>query len=671
MIGMGKTLNHIRALIWTIITLAASTLSFLGMAHAQPSVTIVFDGSGSMWGTMPGSSQHKFKLVVDAILKSAGTIPPTTRLGLVSFGQKKGLRGGCQTARTMMPLSTFDRATTSSQLGKLNPQGGGPIVLGLRAAAAQLATATEQKSIILVHDGPDNCGQNICAAAQEIRAAQPNLRIHTLSLVAKPQHKVDMRCLAKITNGQVIEVFESRSVDSAVANLFRAAFAVAPSRPASTQKAPAKTSRQVPKSTTAGPQRAQRPRPSTPGLMLSATLAKGRPPIDQPLVWSIEGPLGAKGSSVRKIRNAQPSRILIPGNYKVALHLHDRKLEKEVTVPKGPRTPVNVVLDAAQLSLAAVLKGGGNYVQDATFEVRSASQGNAKLHWDGVAPRQPLILPAGAYQITASAGHATVTTEIKLSAGQQLNHDAVLNAGNIELRLQGRNDLNLSKTVITIETDAPNTPSGRRVVARSVQAVPTFLLPAGTYYVSARNGSITAKNQVAVAAGEIVKRTLKLPAMVLRVRTKLAAQKSFINSGAEYRIWRLSNPELQPLTSKIADARFELPRGRYRIESRVGQQNAVIVRDFEVEKTGTGELTLVHEAGTVQLGIKANPPPKSIYWEVRDQNERIVWRSLENSALVTLRSGSYLLLAEVNNQVNRIPMKVESGRHLNFELGRN
>ncbi|MEM7747445.1 MAG: VWA domain-containing protein [Pseudomonadota bacterium] len=668
---MNITLSHLRALTWTCVTAAASLAGATSASLANPNVAIVFDGSGSMWGTMPGSSQHKFKLVIDAILKKAATIPPSTRLSLVTFGQKKGLRGGCQTTRTLLPLSTFDLTATTDQFGAINPQGGGPIVLGLQEAAAQLSTVTGPKSILLVHDGPDNCGQDICAAAREIRLSQPNLRVHTLSLIARPQHQANVQCLARSTNGQLIEVFESNTVDSAVANLMRTAFAVPTARPTNKTVDPEKPTAQTVEPKTTASSRPPRKRPSTPGVMLSATLATGGNPIEQPLVWSIEGPIGRDSSWVRKVRDPLPSRTLIPGKYKVALHLPDRIIEKEVSVPKGPRTLINFNLDAAQLSLAAVLNRGGKFVQDASFQVKSADGNSPTVYWDGIAPRQPLILPAGDYQITTSTGHVSVTDQIKLAAGQQLNHDAVLNAGNLELVLEGQQKPEASKTVITVETDAPDTATGRRVVTRSVQAVPTFLLPAGTYYLSARNGSVTAKDQVAVAAGEIVRRSLKLPAMKLRVRTKLGTGRAFVEDGAEYRIWRLSRPDLQPLISKLPDARFELPRGRYRIESRIGQQNAVIVRDFEVDKTGTGELTLVHEAGTVQLGVKASPPPKKIYWEVRDQNERIIWRSLENSALVTLQSGNYVLLAEVDSQLNRIPMKIESGRHLNVELGRN
>ena len=668
---MNITLSQIRALTWTCVTAAASLVAATSAGLANPNVAIVFDGSGSMWGTMPGSSQHKFKLVIDAILKKASTIPQSTNLSLVTFGQRKGLRGGCQTTRTLLPLAPFDLTATTDQLATINPQGGGPIVSGLREAAAQLSTVKGPKSIVLVHDGPDNCGQDICAAARELRLTQPNLRIHTLSLIAKPQHQANVQCLARTTNGQLIEVFESNTVDSAVTSIMRVAFAVRTTRPTNKKTTPTQPVAQSAQPKTTAAQRPERTRPSTPGVMLSATLAANGNPIEQPLVWSIEGPMGRDSSWIRKVRNPLPSRILIPGKYKVALHLPDRVVEKEISVPKGPRTLVNFNLEAAQLSLAAVLNPGGKFVQDASFEVKSADGNKQTVYWDGIAPRQPLILPAGNYQITTSTGHVSVTDQIKLTAGQQLSHDAVLNAGNLELILEGQQDQEASKTVITIETDAPNTATGRRVVTRSVQAVPTFLLPAGTYYLSARNGSVTAKDQVAIAAGEIVKRALKLPAMKLRVRTKLSSGRAFVEAGAEYRIWRLNRPDLQPLTSKLPDARFELPRGRYRIESRIGQQNAVIVRDFEVDKTGTGELTLVHEAGTVQLGVKASPPPNRIYWEVRDRNERIVWRSLENSSFVTLQSGDYLLLAEVDNQLSRIPLKIESGRHLNVELGRN
>ena len=145
---MSKLVDHMRNLPWALTTLAAVLLAMTSVATAQPNVAIVFDGSGSMWGTMPGSSQHKFKIVINAILKAAGTIPPTTRLSLVSFGQKRGLSGGCQTTNTLLPLSTFDLAVTQERLNKLNPQGGGPIVMGLRSAAAQLATVRGQKSII-------------------------------------------------------------------------------------------------------------------------------------------------------------------------------------------------------------------------------------------------------------------------------------------------------------------------------------------------------------------------------------------------------------------------------------------------------------------------------------------------------------------------------------------
>ena len=668
---MSKIVDHMRNLPWALTTLAALLLTMTSTVIAQPNVAIVFDGSGSMWGTMPGSSQHKFKLVINAILKAAGTIPPTTRLSLVSFGQKRGLSGGCQTTNTLLPLATFDLAATEERLGQINPQGGGPIVKGLRSAASQLAAAKGQKSIILVHDGPDNCGQNICEAARELRAAQPNLRIHTLSLVAKPQHQTDMRCLAQATNGQLLQVFDTDAVDSSVARLMRIAFTADAS--SERERRPQTTKQPVNSAVAANarPNRELIRRPRTPGLMLSATLAPTLPPIQFPLVWSIEGPLGSQFPSVRKIRGPQPSRILIPGAYKVTLHLHDRDLTRQVEVTKGPRTPMVFNLNAAQLSLAAILSRGGKFVQDASFKVSAIQEGNRKIYWDGVAPRQPLVLKPGEYEVTASTGFVSVTEKLKLEAGQKLNHDTILNAGNLELRLEDREGIDIGKTIVTVETDAPGTTSGRRVVTRSVQSVPTFLLPAGTYYLSARNGSITAKDQVAIAAGEIVKRSLKLPAMELRVRTRLGNQAEFVSQGAEYRIWQLSDPNLQPLTSKSSDARFDLPQGRYRIESRVGQQNAIIVRDFEVDKTGSGELTLVHEAGTVQLGIKADPAPKSVYWEVRDQGDRTVWRSLDNSALITLQSGNYKLLAEVDNQLSRIPLKIESGRHLNVELGRN
>ncbi len=75
-------------------------------------------------------------------------------------------------------------------------------------------------------------------------------------------------------------------------------------------------------------------------------------------------------------------------------------------------------------------------------------------------------------------------------------------------------------TFIVYEDD-PDSPEGRREVMRSAAPSPTFTLPAGTYYVTARTAGAEAREQIALGAGDVVKRTLPLALAHLQLSATL------------------------------------------------------------------------------------------------------------------------------------------------------
>ena len=93
----------------------AALLGILGATAAQgnepASVVIVFDGSCSMWGNVEGVRASKLVLARDAVRRALGKIGSQTRVGLASFGHR---RGDCADVEMIRPPEPVDVARFSS-----------------------------------------------------------------------------------------------------------------------------------------------------------------------------------------------------------------------------------------------------------------------------------------------------------------------------------------------------------------------------------------------------------------------------------------------------------------------------------------------------------------------------------------------------------------------------
>ena len=635
-------------------------------------MAIVLDGSGSMWGKLAGSDEPKFRLAAEAVMAGLAGVPKATRLGVVLFGQRS--RGGCTVANTLRPPEPVEEGSVRAALDRLNPQGRGPLTLGLQRALEALEGSSKPRRVIIVHDDPDNCTQNVCDLALTAKERFPDLVVHTVSLATKPQNQGAMQCLADITGGRIVEVADSGGLSRAMAEVLR--LAALSSRPAPAKRPSNNQSSAAPDGA-ARPLLARPPSPEparapTPGLMLSAVLKKDDRRVIDNVVWTINGQDGDGWKTLKATSKAQPSIALPPGRYLVELRTSGLSSTKEIDVAKGPRTRSRFVLDAAAISLSAALGENGSPINDAFFEIVNGS-GGAPV-WSGLAQQEPVVLAAGSYTIKANVDALKQSRKLSVEAGQEIVVVVPMNAGQLALKAKDVDGRKPDRATITIETDDSSSPTGRRVVRRSGHSEATFTLPPGTYYVEIRIGSAVHQEQVAVASGKRVEQTIAVPMMRLTIVSKLRGRKALLQDGVRYRVWRLNTPKAPPIVSSAAEPVLLLSPGPYRIESRVGQQNAVIVRDFEVTRARSGRLTLEHEAGSLALGIAPEARAGGagdVYWEISDPKGAPIWRSLGGTPTVTLKTGEYSIVAEVAGKTLQQKLRIESGRHLNVELGLN
>jgi Ca-activated chloride channel family protein len=224
-----------------------------------------------------------------------------------------------------------------------------------------------------------------------------------------------------------------------------------------------------------------------------------------------------------------------------------------------------------------------------------------------------------------------------------------------------------------IAVDDPDAPAGRREIARSAHAEPSFTLPAGTYYVTARLGDAEARQRVAVGPGESVQRTLALGLASIHVSATLEG-----GAAAEgpilHRVLVLDGDQREVARSTANPSTFTLAGGRYRVETHLGNANVKATTDIAVHAGKDGRLDQVLPAARVTIrpvdaGTARPAGTTAGAWEVRDAKGEIVWRARESlAATALLAPGRYTARSETADRLIETAFDVKSGEQRTVDL---
>jgi Ca-activated chloride channel family protein len=236
-------------------------------------------------------------------------------------------------------------------------------------------------------------------------------------------------------------------------------------------------------------------------------------------------------------------------------------------------------------------------------------------------------------------------------------------AGRLKVKASDRDGgATLDRVTIRVTEDDADSPDGRREVARSTATEPEFTLSAGTYYISARQGQAEVRERVLVNAGDDVARTLILAQGRLSLQSRLAGASTPIDNNIAYRIERIDRPQ-EVVNVRTATARVDLPAGRYRVESRLGGQNARISREIDIRAGAPASMAFEHLAASVQLKLATilSAGSGDVLWNIRDAQDRSIWQSMQAQPRAYLSAGRYKIIAESRDRRGRAEIEVKSG----------
>ena len=621
----------------------------------RPSAMLVLDGSGSMWGALGQGSVSKLAASREALRRLLPPLGQRARVGLATFG------GGCSGADVLAPPALDGSAEILRPLEKLNPRGKGPLTLGLQQAAKTLPTGAPA-ALILIHDGPDNCAQDPCAAASELVKANPALKIHVVSLALEKADLQSIACLATATGGRHLAGQDPAGLEQALSSLLDLSSRAAPARAIAEQRPPPE----------AGTQSATRT-DGPPGLALSATLAGSGAPLSDTVHWTL---FAADGATLLQREGAALTTELAAGRYVVEARAGLAAARTEIDVANRGLTPARIALDAARIRVTT--RQGGSSATPlpalvAIFEAEpgdTSSAGDRLPLWLTRDVEPSIIVAAGRHRRPAPTGTARGARPGEASARQEGRRGLQLGVGRLELSAQSHAlGAPPARVLYRVSVDDPDAPGGRREIARTAAPTPVMYLPTGTYYVTATAGAAEARERIAIGPGDTVRRMLALSSARLSVVVSVNGADPAPDQQVVVDVERVGQPSERVARSVQKRPKFVLSEGKYAVTASLGAYNVRTTTQITLAAGDTRELPLRLAAGTLSLrhpaGHHATPP----LCETRDERGSVAWRTNQPNPRALLAPGPYRVTCGARRPPLQRTLTIGAGEQHVIDIG--
>lgn len=205
-----------RALLAAVL-LVASTVPAPAQTPAERApMLLIFDASGSMNQRMGGETRlAAAKRVVADLL--AG-FPEGTPLGLTLYGHRRAR--DCSDIENVQAIGPVDRQglfRMAARIGGLTARGETPIARTLVGSIPLFGGRPGQ--IVIVTDGREECGGDVCAAARQLAAAGVSLRVDIVGFGTGPAERNALQCVTEITGGRYVEAPDAARLREALSQV--------------------------------------------------------------------------------------------------------------------------------------------------------------------------------------------------------------------------------------------------------------------------------------------------------------------------------------------------------------------------------------------------------------------------------------------------------------------
>jgi hypothetical protein len=183
-------------------------------AHAGDRASVlILDASGSMW-TQLEDGTSRIEVARDVLGDFLSARDPALPLGVIAYGHNR--KGDCTDIELLAPVGVQDGGTLAARLRALNPRGKTPLAASLQLAATQIPETAEEADIVLVTDGLETCGGDICAVAAELAASGIPVRAHVVGFGLTEDELAQVACVSQTTGGLLLSTQSGQELADAL-----------------------------------------------------------------------------------------------------------------------------------------------------------------------------------------------------------------------------------------------------------------------------------------------------------------------------------------------------------------------------------------------------------------------------------------------------------------------
>lgn len=177
-----------------------------------PPIILILDGSGSMWGQIDGKTKIEIaRSVVGNLLDKMDSNRP---VGLVAYGHRT--KGDCTDIEDLMEPRTGNRHEIKSLLSKINPVGKTPLANTALHVIKKLKMVEGSATVILISDGAESCGGNLCAVVKAAKEAGVDFVLHIVGFDIGESDKLALECAARAGEGVYLDAANGDELSTAL-----------------------------------------------------------------------------------------------------------------------------------------------------------------------------------------------------------------------------------------------------------------------------------------------------------------------------------------------------------------------------------------------------------------------------------------------------------------------
>lgn len=197
----------------------------LGQPAGPENVMIILDSSYSMDEKVGGGGgETKMNAAKRSVLQVLQNLGPNTRVGLRVYGNSANSFTACRATDVLAPIGDNNRNLIASKMIGIKPTGLTPISYAVeRSLREDFLGLSGRKSIILISDGIETCGEDPCNVAVRMQQSGINVKINVVGFGLQDYAAVrQLKCVALATKGN----FYSANTAADLANSLNKAMAV-------------------------------------------------------------------------------------------------------------------------------------------------------------------------------------------------------------------------------------------------------------------------------------------------------------------------------------------------------------------------------------------------------------------------------------------------------------